>query len=763
MGAATDRRDSLVGGWRICPVGRGVYSGFWGEARCGSPLVSVDNRSCADQSWAVSTSGTGSRTSAFSRFVIRLPRLLSKRLWAVPLVGAVLLGLAGLWVGNRVEETTRGELAARLQTVLQADINALRLWFTERQYDAKTFASDARIETAIAELAALAQDSNATAQVLTNSAPARALVFYLQPFLDAQKYLGYVVVAADKRILATTGTEEVGARAPPSYNLFLNKTLDGQLAASRPFIRQTNLNQRIDGPTMFVAAPIKSTNGAVIAVLGLRMRPEKEFTSIFSVAQIGQTGEAYAFDRSGLVLTATRFDPVLKTLGLIPPGRTNTAILNLKLLDPEEELRPGHPPAKPRSQLHLTRMAASATMGNNDVDVRGYRNYRGTKVVGAWAWLRDCGMGVAAEQSVDEAFQTLYVLRRVFLVLFGLLLASGGAIFGFTLLVERMQALGRRNALTARRLGQYALVQEIGRGANGMVYRARHALLRRPVALKLLSPDLTNEANTARFEHEVQMTSQLTHPNTVAIYDYGRTPEGLFYFAMEYLGGIDLDQLVRRFGAQPEGRVVHILRQACGSLAEAHRIGLIHRDVKPANIILTRRGGVCDQVKVLDFGLVTAVHPGAADSPALKDVVGTPHFMSPEAVEKPESVSIQSDLYSLGAVGYWLLTGKRLFDSDSVECLLVRQVTTLPPHPAERLGRPVSPDLADLLLRCLAKQAEQRPPSAEALEQALAACASAGTWGWSDAEQWWKRHMADIETLPPATMAEKTLVIAPRP
>ena len=236
-------------------------------------------------------------------------------------------------------------------------------------------------------------------------------------------------------------------------------------------------------------------------------------------------------------------------MGLIPPGRQNTAILNLKLLNPEKELRPGEPPAKPRKQLDLTRMAASATTGNDDFDVRGYRNYRGMEVVGAWAWLHDYGMGVATEESVDEAFETLYVLRRAFLVLFVLLVASGGAIFGFTLLVERLQASARKSALAARRLGQYVLVQEIGRGANGMVYRARHALLRRPVAIKLLSPDMTNEANTARFEHEVQMTSQLTHPNTVAIYDYGRTPEGLFYFAMEYLGGIDLDQLVRQFGA----------------------------------------------------------------------------------------------------------------------------------------------------------------------------------------------------------------------
>jgi serine/threonine protein kinase len=274
---------------------------------------------------------------------------------------------------------------------------------------------------------------------------------------------------------------------------------------------------------------------------------------------------------------------------------------------------------------------------------------------------------------------------------------------------------------------------------------------------------MTNETNTARFEHEVQMTSQLTHPNTVAIYDYGHTPEGLFYFAMEYLGGIDLDQLVRQFGAQPEGRVIHILRQVCGSLSEAHRIGLIHRDIKPANIYLTRRGGVCDLVKVLDFGLVKAVHLGAAGGMKANAVVGTPHFMSPEAVEKPETVDSRGDLYSLGAVGYWLLTGKTLFDRDVVEDLLVCQVKESPPPPSQRLGKPLSPDLADLLMHCLAKQPQQRPPSAEALDQALARCVSAGTWTPLDAERWWQANAAAVEALPAATMAEKTLVIAPRP
>jgi len=407
-------------------------------------------------------------------------------------------------------------------------------------------------------------------------------------------------------------------------------------------------------------------------------------------------------------------------------------------------------------------MAAAATKGYDGCDVQGYRNYRGMKVIGAWAWLPEYGMGVATEVAVAEAFQTLYVLRKVFLVLFVLLVLSGAAIFVFTVLVERLQASVRKSALTARRLGQYVLVQEIGRGANGMVYRARHTLLRRPVAIKLLSPEMTDEASAARFEQEVQMTSQLTHPNTVAIYDYGRTPEGLFYYAMEYLSGIDLDRLVREFGPQTEGRAIHILRQVCGSLAEAHRIGLIHRDIKPANIVLTRRGGVCDVVKVLDFGLVKTTHRGRTEGLAANAVVGTPHYMPPEGIEKPESVDGRSDIYSLGAVGYWLLTGKTLFEAEKVDGLLAQQVKAEPPHLSERLGRQLSSDLEELIMRCLSKAPEQRPPSAEALDDALAHCVSAGTWTPAEAEKWWRTNVGGVETVPETAMAEKTLVIAPR-
>ena len=217
--------------------------------------------------------------------------MLARRLWAWPLAGALVISLVGFWVRSRVEEATRTELASRLQTVLNADIAALRLWFTEREYDAKSFASDIQIRAAIEELATLSKKSAGSARALANSAPANTLQLHLMKLAEAKSYLDYVVVSPDKRIIASPYPMLVNQRTPRSYDLFLNRALYGDLAASRPFAREATLSQRAEGPTMFVAAPVKSTNGAVIAVLGLRMKPEKEFTRIFSVANMGRPGK----------------------------------------------------------------------------------------------------------------------------------------------------------------------------------------------------------------------------------------------------------------------------------------------------------------------------------------------------------------------------------------------------------------------------------------------------------------------------------------
>ncbi len=264
----------------------------------------------------------------------------------------------------------------------------------------------------------------------------------------------------------------------------------------------------------------------------------------------------------------------------------------------------------------------------------------------------------------------------------------------------------RQQVREATQLGQYTLEHKIGEGGMGAVYRARHAMLRRPTAIKLLPPDKAGEQSIARFEREVQLTATLTHPNTVAIYDYGRTPDGVFYYAMEFLDGVDLQDLVEAEGAQPPGRVVHILAQVCGALGEAHGVGLIHRDIKPANIILCERGGAHDVAKVVDFGLVKDRVGGASDGnltlSAIGSITGTPLYLSPEAIRDPANVDARSDLYAVGAVAYFLLTGQPVFAATSVVELCALHLTAAPEPLEQRLGRPLPGPLSALVMRCLA-------------------------------------------------------------
>ncbi|MCL4225914.1 MAG: serine/threonine protein kinase [Myxococcales bacterium] len=303
----------------------------------------------------------------------------------------------------------------------------------------------------------------------------------------------------------------------------------------------------------------------------------------------------------------------------------------------------------------------------------------------------------------------------------------------------------RAEVRLARQLGQYTLDSLIARGGMGAVYRARHALLRRPTAVKLLPPDQHDAASLARFEREVQHMSQLTHPNTVAIYDYGRSPDGVFYYAMELLDGVDLEVLVHLDGALPAPRVVHVLRQLCGALDEAHGRGLIHRDVKPANVILCRRGTQPDVVKVLDFGLVTEVARdglGAAtatDAPAL---LGTPAYLAPEVITSPAEVGPASDLYGVGAVAYFLLTGQRVFAGATVAELCLAHVHEPPVPPSRRAAGPISAELEALVLACLAKDPAARPASAHALRAALAAVPEAEAWDEEAALGWWRAFEA---------------------
>jgi hypothetical protein len=313
---------------------------------------------------------------------------------------------------------------------------------------------------------------------------------------------------------------------------------------------------------------------------------------------------------------------------------------------------------------------------------------------------------------------------------------------------------GLRKAVNdIQRLGQYTLEKKLGEGGMGVVYRASHAMLRRPTAIKLLLPERSSKDALTRFEREVRRTAMLTHPNTVTVFDYGRTTDGVFYYAMELLEGTSLDEMVEVDGPQPEARVIHLLEQVSASLAEAHDAGLIHRDVKPGNILVVERGGISDLVKVVDFGLVkdVGVKPSgaAASQPALTmadAITGTPLYISPETVTAPETVDARSDLYALGAVGYWLLTGTHVFGGNSILEVCAHHLHSPPEPPSVRLGAPVAADLERVLLACLAKRPDDRPASAHVLREQLRACAAAGAWTQARAAHWWAAHRHELRS-----------------
>jgi serine/threonine-protein kinase len=306
---------------------------------------------------------------------------------------------------------------------------------------------------------------------------------------------------------------------------------------------------------------------------------------------------------------------------------------------------------------------------------------------------------------------------------------------------HRIEVL-RQEAFEARKLGQYQLKERLGSGGMGEVYLAEHALLRRPCALKLIRPERAGDPqHLRRFEREVQATATLTHPSTVEIFDFGHTQDGTFYYVMEYLPGLNLDELVGRQGPLPPARAVHLLRQVCGALSEAHAIGLVHRDIKPGNVLACERGGRHDVAKLLDFGLVQTHNlAGGAEATRLTQtgaIAGTPAFMAPEQAAGKTDLDARADIYSLGAVAYFLLTGQPPFIRETALLTLLAQLTDPVPPPRDlRLDLPA--DLETVVLRCLEKDPARRFPDAEALELALAQCSCAGGWSWEQAADWWR-------------------------
>lgn len=493
-------------------------------------------------------------------------------------------------------------------------------------------------------------------------------------------------------------------------------------------------------PLAGAAAPIPGGRGWIV----VRVAAVPLFTRLIGYARPGATGETYVFDSRGVMLSRSRFEDDLIQRGLLTPSDDGSgAALRVALRDPGDG-------SMPVATQPLTFLAASAISKGRGLTIQPYHDYRGKDVVGAWDWIPEHGLGIAVEMDSSEAFSAVSRLNLLFAGLIGLLAITLIAVLAWYRRAAVLRARAHRAERRVRELGQYVLMEQIGQGGMGRVFRAKHRLLRRPTAIKLLLSEAASPEDLARFEREANLTASLTSPHTVRVFDFGRTAGGEFYIVMELLDGLDLTRLVLDHGPQPEARVIHWILQACDSLAEAHAQGLIHRDLKPQNLITCRQGLHHDVVKLLDFGLAKQAKPSPVpgEEPhhdsgkstfltGVGQVAGTPGFMAPEQA-MGVSIDGRVDLYALGCCMYWLLTGTQVFPYDKGASSVYKHLRVQPDLPSTRLpDAGISAGMDQVIMRLLAKDPRERVQSAAELERLLRALPACGRWTDADAAAWW--------------------------
>ncbi|EMI44992.1 serine/threonine-protein kinase [Rhodopirellula sp. SWK7] len=696
-----------------------------------------------------------------------------------------------IWVTRELDRSMRRLTGRSIQSILVGNVARVRLHIVELERDAEQLLANSSIRTALVKsLASGSPDAKTpAAKTPTAKTPTTETVGAKRPAGDEESETGnrdtpqslitrhaltggWILTDTAGRVVASDDEARIGTLSEWTEH---NRT---QLLSNKSTLVLPP--PQSDAPTMSVLSPLMEEN-QLLGAFGWLIDPRRYLSARMSITP---TDATYVFDRQSRMLTRSRFASRL-SFATLETELESTAWQPILIRDPgrflesPDEIAPDELARRP-----LTQMADQATRGSAGVNTDGYNDYRGVRVVGAWQWLPEFNLGMAMEIDADEAFAPVNILRRVIVGLFGLLTLAGLCVAGLALWSARLQERLQDRDRGRRRLGQYELTELLGAGGMGSVYRGRHQYLRRDVAIKVLEGEDLSRQSIERFRREVQLTSTLRHPNTIAIYDYGQAhrlfhhnieegthdTDSVFYYVMEYIDGISLQQLIDFYGPQDPTRVIHLLLQICGSIAEAHDAGLIHRDIKPANILLSAQTNSWDFIKVLDFGLVKDLGR-VDDTVALTmtrsdSITGTPLYMAPETIRDPTAASMSGDLYSIGAVGYALLTGQTTYDGDSAIDLCLKQLERAPVRPETRLGRVLPDGLQNLIMECLSLQSDSRPASVNELVTRLDALPESGRWTQADSALWWEtvfeanRQRTPVETKNP-TLADHPLNSAP--
>ncbi|AZQ64919.1 serine/threonine protein kinase [Flammeovirga pectinis] len=490
--------------------------------------------------------------------------------------------------------------------------------------------------------------------------------------------------------------------------------------------------------------PIKDTKGNILCILYSATFAKGKFSKLFIPSQHGHSSETYAIDTDFQMISKTRFNDVLKSTVLIPNTPDATSIFYININNPGENVMTGKTPALNPSEWPLTESAQAikqyldqpSSFQNFGAISHVYKNYQGVEVIGAWKWMDDLGFGIISEEYAEDSLDIIPKLDFLFIILYIIITGLLFVLYNSNITLLRYNK--KINQL--HQLGQYKLLDKIGEGGFGEVYKAEHVLLKMPVAIKLLKKEISNDDSIMRFEKEVKITSSLKHPNTIKVYDFGRSPDGNFYYVMEYIKGITLSRALEIQQPFPLGRVIHVLLQVCYSLQEAHTNHLVHRDLKPLNILLSQQGGAYDQVKLLDFGLVKNLESQDEEVTQMHKIGGTPMFMAPERLRDPLNSDTKVDIYALGALGLYMLSGKFLVELISQKVMSGEE--TIQGNFRDMLidRDDVPHGLKEILLKCIRFDPSKRLQTVDTLITVLEVQNKLHPWSREDAKDWWKTY-----------------------
>jgi eukaryotic-like serine/threonine-protein kinase len=660
--------------------------------------------------------------------------------WALTPIFILLFAVAPLlcYAVRKGEEYNKITVAEQLQAGIDLQSKSLQSWFADRANSIEQLTKSARVQTLLEGTLANAESNP---QFKIDFSVSHRLRQLIEETLGEQ--VVYCLLNRDLVSLASApqgNTENTQSIVGQAFyrNSEVIRAFNGDLTVRFPNSTQSPLPSPFSVSSLAICCPIKNSAGKPVAVLVIQCESfDESLRTLIAGMNAGPSSkETYLVSHAGELLSELRFPQRLQRLNevlaessrIASRGVDDRSVASRRILvrDPGVSLLENKLPRQHSANWPLTR-AADAVVGHQDgTDVIGYRNYFGEAVVGSWRWLPNQRLGVVLEQSTSEAFVFSRNLSRMLCAIFALSLIGG--------LIGLVVGRPRRRSRQIRSVGPYQIQQLIGEGGMGKVYLAEHSLLCRPTAVKILSREKTELSVLMRFEREVQLASQLTHPNTIAIYDFGRNEEGVFYYAMEYIDGGHIGQLVEFNGPLPEGRCIYLIRQLCFALREAHLAGVVHRDIKPQNVMVCDRGGEPDFIKLVDYGLVKAFVAGISESTTQTNIIiGTPRFMAPERLQSPWLADPRVDIYSIGGLLYFMVTGELpplvapTGSQDSVQL----GVETL-----ELQAKAVP--FGELLSMCMSYEPASRPSSVASLLHELDLLAERFPWSRDDSEAWWK-------------------------